>query len=74
VGQTLIQLNVRTDVRARTLGFYTMCRSALQPLGTLSMGAAIAAMGPQNGVAVFVVIALVALGVVTLAVPQVRRA
>ncbi len=74
VGQTLIQLNVRTDVRARTLGFYTMCRSALQPLGTLSMGAAIAAIGPQNGVAVFVVTALVALGVVTLVIPQIRRA
>jgi hypothetical protein len=56
--QSLIQINVRPDVRARTLGLYTMGHSALQPLGTLGLGITIAAIGLQNGVAVFVLAAM----------------
>jgi hypothetical protein len=72
--QTLIQLNVRTDVRARTLSLYTMGNSALRPLGTLGMGAAIVAFGAQNGVALFLLIAMAVLGLIVLAVPEIRRA
>ncbi|HLC43052.1 MAG TPA: hypothetical protein VJO34_15675, partial [Methylomirabilota bacterium] len=71
--QSLIQLNVRSDVRARTLGLYTMGQSALQPLGALSMGATITLIGPQNGVALFATIALVGLGLITLLVPEIRK-
>jgi MFS family permease len=72
--QSLIQLNVRTDVRARTLGLYTMGNSALRPLGTLGMGSAIAILGPQNGVALFLVAGMAVLALIVLAVPEIRRA
>ncbi len=72
--QSLIQLNVRTDVRARTLGLYTMGQSALQPLGALSLGATITLIGPQDGVALFATIALVGLALITLLVPEIRKA
>ena len=72
--QSLIQLNVRPDVRARTLGLYTMGQSALQPLGTFGLGVTITAIGPQDGVALFALIAVVGMAVVFLLVPQIRRA
>jgi hypothetical protein len=72
--QSLIQLNVRPDVRARTLGFYTMGHNALQPLGNLGLGLTITAIGLQNGVALFALAALVGICLIWLVVPEIRRA
>lgn len=72
--QALIQLYVRTDVRARTVALYSMGNSALQPLGSLAMGATIAAIGPQMGVAAFALTAMMALGAITVLVPELRKA
>lgn len=71
--QALIQLHVRTDVRGRTLSLYTMGQSALQPLGALSLGAAIAILGPQDGVAAFTLLGLAGLALVALLIPEIRR-
>ena len=71
--QALIQLHVRSDVRGRTLSLYTMGQSALQPLGALSLGAAIAILGPQDGVAAFTLLGLAGLTVIALLIPEIRK-
>jgi len=69
---TLLQLWVRNDMRGRVMALHSM-EGGLNTLGSLPMGMAVSAFGPQNTVTVTTMIALVAVSIISLFSPQLRK-
>ncbi len=72
LNNTLIQLAVSDDYRGRVSALYFMT-GGLTPFGSLAMGTAIAALGPQPAVATFALTAAAVIGALSAASPRLRR-
>jgi MFS family permease len=72
LNNTLIQLAVSDAYRGRVSALYFMT-SGLTPFGSLAMGTAIAALGPQPAVAAFALSAAAVVAGLSLASPRLRR-
>ncbi|MSQ15842.1 MAG: MFS transporter [Dehalococcoidia bacterium] len=69
---TLLQLWVRNDMRGRVIALHSM-EGGLNTVGSLPMGMAVSAFGPQNTVTATTAVALVAVGVISLLSSQLRK-